>query len=101
MARRSSTVTSRRWLALPALAVAFTALSPLLMTGCETSSTRRHRLIRANLTPELRTLHQRKVDQQNAIAITFDENGRMFSQDLGRAFMTDRPSRLTPEPVPH
>lgn len=101
MARRSATVTSRRWLALPALAVAVTALSPLLMAGCETSATRRHRLIRANLTPELRTLHQRKVDQQNVIALTFDENGRMFNQDLGRAFMTDRPSRLTPEPVPH
>lgn len=29
------------------------------------------------------------------------EMDRMFWQDVGRAFYTDRPSRLTPEPVPY
>ena len=99
MARLPARTPSSRWLALPALALAAMTLSPLV--ACESSANRRHRLIRNNLTPELRTLHQRKADQQNAIAITFDENGRMINQDLGRMWLTDRPSRLTPEPVPH
>lgn len=68
--------------------------------GCETSGTRRDQMIRRNLTPELDTLHQREVDIDNALTITFDENGRMFTQDLGRAFLLNRPSRLTPEPIP-
>lgn len=56
--------------------------------------------IRANLTPELDTLYQRPDDMTNAMTIMADENGRMFWQDLGRVFYTDRPSRLTREPVP-
>jgi hypothetical protein len=56
--------------------------------------------IRADLTPELDTLYQRPDDVYNSMTIMADENGRMFMQDLGRAFYTDRPSRLTREPVP-
>jgi len=56
--------------------------------------------IRANLTPELDTLYQRPDDMNNAMTVMADENGRMFWQDLGRAFYWDRPSRLTREPVP-
>ncbi|MBL8964566.1 MAG: hypothetical protein KF787_11135 [Phycisphaeraceae bacterium] len=53
--------------------------------------------IRANATPELDTLYQRPVDIDNAIALTFDENGRMINQDLGRFWLLDRPSRLSPD----
>jgi hypothetical protein len=56
--------------------------------------------IRANLTPELDTLYQRPDDVENVLSLMDDENWRMFTQDLGRAFYTDRPSRLTREPVP-
>lgn len=74
----------------------------LAASGCNSGSTgdRQSRLIRRNLTPELKTLYQRPVDVKNDLALMSDENLRMFNQDLGRAFYTDRPSRLTREPVP-
>ena len=74
------------------------------LAGCYTgggSSLGRDAQIRSNPTPELDTLYQRQVDVENSLAIWSDENWRMFNQDLGRAFYTDRPSRLTREPVPH
>lgn len=55
----------------------------------------------ANLTPELDTLSQRPADIDNRIAITDDTNLRMLNQDLGRMFLLDRPTRLTPGPVPY
>lgn len=72
--------------------------------GCSTASSQadyaQAETIRANLTPELDTLYQRPDDMSNAFVVMLDENGRMFWQDLGRALYTDRPSRLTREPVP-
>jgi len=65
--------------------------------GCSSS---RHEEIMADPTPNLDTLHQRPEDIDNAMTVTFDENGRMFWQDLGRFWLTDRPSRLTREPIP-
>ena len=56
--------------------------------------------LRANATPELDTLSQRRTDMNNETAVTFDENGRMFNEDLQRLMLFDRPSRLTPNPVP-
>jgi hypothetical protein len=70
------------------------------LVGCETDPFSRDAMLRGNLTPELLTLHERHVDSDNAVAITFNENLRMFSEDLGRAAYWDRPSRLTREPVP-
>lgn len=70
------------------------------LVGCESESANRDKLIRNNLTPELDTLHERPSDIDNAIAITMDENGRMFNEDLGRMWLLNRPSRLTPEPMP-
>jgi hypothetical protein len=94
---RSQPSRLRSTLTLAALAVVVAV--PLL--GCESEADKRAKRIRRNLTPELDTLYQREDDIDNALALTFDENGRMILQDLGRAFYTDRPSRLTPEPVPH
>jgi len=36
----------------------------------------------------------------NAGALMADENGRMFMQDLGRFWLVNRSSHLTPEPSP-
>jgi hypothetical protein len=66
--------------------------------GC--SSDGRYGAIRSDLTPELDTLYQRSADIDNALTLMDDENWRMFNEDLGRAFYVNRPSRLTPEPVP-
>jgi hypothetical protein len=80
------------------LALAVSAAAMVLVAGGCSSSKARD--IRLNPTPELDTLHQREVDVDNALTVTFDENIRMFKQDLGRAFYTDRPSRLTRETIP-
>ena len=69
------------------------------LVGCS-GSLGRDASLRADPTPELDTLYQRPVDVDNSMAIMSDENWRMFTEDLGRAFYTDRPSRLTREPVP-
>lgn len=86
----------RSTITIAALAVVVAA--PL--AGCQSEADKRAARIRRNLTPELDTLYQRQADVDNALALMFDENGRMLLQDLGRAFYVDRPSRLTPEPVP-
>lgn len=57
--------------------------------------------IQGNATPNLDTLSQRRVDIDNTIAVTFDTNGRLFNEDMGRFWLLDRPSRLTPTPMPH
>lgn len=87
----------RSTITIAALAVVVAA--PL--AGCQSEADKRAARIRRNLTPELDTLYQRESDIDNVMALSFDENGRMLLQDLGRAFYTDRPSRLTPEPIPH
>lgn len=76
-----------------ALALAGAGLSG----GCASS---RGAEIRANPTPELRTLDKRPVDTANSFALMRNENYRMMRQDMARAFYYDRPSRLTREPVP-
>jgi hypothetical protein len=62
------------------------------LTGCG---------IRHNLTPELSNLEDRPVDVDNSWALSCNENWRMFVSDFQRAALIDRPSRLTPEPLPH
>jgi hypothetical protein len=76
----------------PLAALALTALG-----GCTGNDQRDEVLM--DLTPNLDTLHQRPEDMTNALVLQFDENGRMFWADLGRATYVDRPSRLTREPV--
>jgi hypothetical protein len=69
------------------------------LVGCS-GSLGRDAAIRSDPTPEMDTLAQRPVDIDNAMALMADENWRMFTQDLGRVLYTDRPSRLTREPIP-
>lgn len=78
-----------------------TALAMAAVLGaCSSEETSRYDAVKADLTPNMDTLYQRPADIDNSVALTFDENGRMFIQDLGRAFYWDRPSRLTREPIP-
>lgn len=79
-----------------ALAAALLGLAGLSV-GCSSSKASQ---VRNNLTPEMQTLHERPDDVKNHLAIYFNESERMFWQDLGRAWYTDRPSRLTPERIP-
>ncbi len=54
-----------------------------------------------NLTPELMTTDQRGRDVKGQIALTNDSNWRQMWEDLGRVFILDRPSRLSPNPSPY
>lgn len=55
--------------------------------------------IMENLTPELQGLHERPVDVYRGLAISNSFHMRMLSDDLGRVFYTDHPSRLSPFPI--
>ncbi|MCA3003821.1 MAG: hypothetical protein LW650_11435 [Planctomycetaceae bacterium] len=89
-ARRSAVVVS----------MGLVASATLFAGGCETSAQRAQlNEVRGNPTPELVTLHQRQDDVDNALTTTFDTNLRALPQDLGRMWLLDRPSRLTPDPI--
>lgn len=77
------------------------ALALMALGGCAgKNSESKAEELRGNLTPELDTLSQRQTDMDNETALTFDENGRMLNEDWRRFWLLDRPSRLTPNPVP-
>jgi hypothetical protein len=71
-----------------------------LGAGCYTSNAQLNE-VREDPSPSVDTLSQRSVDIDNTIVYTFDENGRMFWEDLGRLSLFDRPSRLNREPHLH
>lgn len=76
------------------------AASAAAASGCNSQSSRLA-AYRANPTPELDTTSQRRHDMDNRMTVTNDTNLRMFNEDLGRMFFLDRPSRLSPKPVPY
>jgi len=80
------------------------SIATLALTGCA-SPGRAHaadrQKVKENLTPELLTLNERSLDAENRLMVTFNTNMRMFWADLARASYVDRPSRLTPGPMPH
>lgn len=86
---------SRR--ALRLLPVAFAGLA---IGGCSSSNPQLAEF-RGNPTPELDTLSQRPDDIQNRIVVTNDTNLRMMSEDLGRFWLLDRPSRLSRTTIPY
>jgi hypothetical protein len=58
--------------------------------------------VSGDLSPGLATLSGRSVDYGNRRALAFDTNYRLLKEDWSRGFaFTDRPSRLSPAPVPH
>jgi len=84
-----------RTICTAAVLAGFVALS-----GCSRDHTDvSYRGITNNLTPELRGLHERPVDVSRNMRVAKNQNWRMFSDDLGRVFYTDHPSRLTPMPM--
>lgn len=52
--------------------------------------------ITSDLTPHLLGITERDVDADRNIAVIKNQNYRMMWGDLGRAFLWDRPSRLSP-----
>ena len=80
--------------------LALFALSAIVATGCSAQESRLA-AYRSNPTPELDTLAQQRDDMDNRMTVTNDTNLRMLNEDLGRMFFLDRPSMLTPKPVPY
>ncbi|MFG0330260.1 MAG: hypothetical protein ACF8PN_10215 [Phycisphaerales bacterium] len=91
------------------------ALTAALVCGCESIESDDDELVHlpeeapedvslgsilGDLTPELMTMSEREVDVEVAIARTWDTNWRNYWMDWGRLMMFDRPSRLSPYPMP-
>lgn len=70
------------------------------LVGCQTNpNDPNYNMVKRNLTPELQTLSESSTDVDRSLSVNFNQDLRMFSSDLGRAFYTDRPSYLSPMPV--
>lgn len=87
-------MSTRRWKGVLGVVVAAAAA----LGGCADNSPEG---IRLDLTPDLQTTWQRPVDVGNQVSITYDENIRLFWEDLHRASLVDRPSRLSKYPMPY
>lgn len=83
------------------IGVLVTVGAALAFGGCQsqTVSERLASEYQMNPSPELDTLHERPIDISNRMAITTDENLRMLNADLGRVFLFERQSRLSPFPI--
>ncbi len=73
------------------------------MIGCQSSQIGPNDVtfnsVKGNLTPELVTLSDSQNDVDRDIAVNFNQNLRMFWDDMGYVWMTDRPSSLSNYPV--
>lgn len=91
MARQRST---RLTLTAAALATGAGAL----LGGCSSTNLDS---IRSNPSPGIMTLSQSDEVVLNQMTITQDTNLRQLNEDLGRMWFYDRPSRMTPRPIPY
>lgn len=80
-----------RLLALPLAAGLFATV------GCSSSGIS---ALRSDPTPELLTSVESPTESANSYAITKNLNLRMMLDDAARVIYIDRPSRLSPAPIP-
>jgi len=71
----------------------------LVLSGCHNPNDVSYGGITGNLSPEMAGLSQRPVDQHTDLAVTNNQNLRMFNDDIGRVFYTNHSSTLSPYPV--
>lgn len=71
------------------------------LVGCGSHGDARSAKLRNNLTPELSTLNQRKVDIANERAYTKNVNYRQARDDWESIWLLDRPARMTLFPMTH
>ena len=83
--------TLHRLLALPL------AAGLLATVGCSSSGIS---ALRSDPTPELLTSVESPTASANSYAITKNLNRRMMRDDAARVIDSDRPSRLSPAPIP-
>ena len=77
------------------------SLSLLALAGCKTSDPQATDLksLTSNLTPELENTAERPVDVDVNWALNANQDLRSANNDLGRFWLTDQPSRLSPFPI--
>jgi hypothetical protein len=80
--------------AFAALSFCYFAAIGLFTIGCDSTGGRIHSY-RLNPSPEVDTLSESHEEIENAVTVAYDYNLRALNQDVGRFWMTDRPSRLT------
>lgn len=85
----------------PALVLTTLTLAGLALIGCSSGNDSRKQSFRANPTPELVTLTKTADDVDNQLTITNNYNFRMISEDFGRIWLMERPSRLQRGPTPY
>ena len=77
-------------------------VATVALVGCQKSSKPddvSYSAITNDLTPELMTLSERPVDVDLNMAVHQNQDLRMFWNDIGRFFYTNRASGLSPYPV--
>ena len=55
--------------------------------------------IKGNPTPNLSGMNERDVDMQRNLSVNANQTTRMFWSDLGRVWLADEPSPLSPYPT--
>ena len=79
------------------LGMAVGTVGVLMLGGCKSSKDYySYNSIKGNLTPELQGLTERQVDIDRNIAVNQNVDLRLFWGDLGRVWLTDNPSILSP-----
>lgn len=67
------------------------------LAGCATDPEDvSYKSISRNLTPELQGVTERGIDIDRNMAVTSNQNLRMMWGELGRMWLFDKPSRLSP-----
>ncbi|MFZ9881420.1 MAG: hypothetical protein ACO3QC_08475 [Phycisphaerales bacterium] len=80
--------------------VALLATAALALTGCRADPKNTDfDSITSNLNPELRTLSERDVDVDVNLALNDEMERRSAWNDLGRFWLLDKPSTLSPFPI--
>jgi hypothetical protein len=81
-------------------AIATAALLALGLVGCASDPNKTDlKSITGNLTPELMNTSERPVDVDVNWAMNANQDLRSMWNDLGRFWLTDKPSALSPYPI--
>ncbi|MSR41839.1 MAG: hypothetical protein EXS10_08075 [Phycisphaerales bacterium] len=85
---------------LTTLSLAAAALVVTTMTGCQSNPNDvSFNSVKGDLTPELFNVSESPYDVDRNVAMNFNQNLRMFWDDMGYVWMTDRPSSLSNYPI--
>ncbi len=91
---------NRRARTLVTVAATLTALPLVACSSGQVKHAGDAGAIRAHPSPAMMSLAKRPSDNLNSMAVMKDTNLRMVWEDGARALYIDRPTKLTPKPMP-